>query len=392
MEINIIGLSDILKKIIIELSLSQGTLNLFIIDSHNKKLVEDYINKKQLTNVNIYIHNLFHFIEGSPFLIIDIKEKKLLLRIIKKWSRLNKNGLLILRNIYNYGMTERIFQWLERKGEQKEVIILPELFQLTSTITKSNFLVMGGDVQSPLTKQFRKKIVGSDIPIILVKRNEAELIKMALDAFLILKKAYFIELENIFENSGVDIELIKKSLIQHQSPINLDHHLDIELKSLSNSNIIPANLEKNLIKEAEKIIIQDRDWIIKKLKQLQQLYSLKVIAVWGIDREDTIKKLIRLPISRIQLFQEDKSANIISPKLKITDDPFLAAEDADVLLILTYNDEFISTSLINLEAKMNKKIIIDKINIFELAELKSLKWLYISKGRSTKNKIHNYWR
>ncbi len=69
------------------------------------------------------------------------------------------------------------------------------------------------------------------------------------------------------------------------------------------------------------------------------------------------------------------------PNLRYVEDPYLAATDADALLILTDWTEFCELDLKRLYTLMRYPIVLDGRNLFEPKDMHELGFTYISVGR-----------
>jgi UDPglucose 6-dehydrogenase len=63
------------------------------------------------------------------------------------------------------------------------------------------------------------------------------------------------------------------------------------------------------------------------------------------------------------------------------DDPYAAAEGADVLVIITEWDQFRALDLDRIKLLMNQPVLVDLRNIYKPADMKARGFAYVSVGR-----------
>jgi len=68
-------------------------------------------------------------------------------------------------------------------------------------------------------------------------------------------------------------------------------------------------------------------------------------------------------------------------KVKYAANPYLAAKNADAILILTEWSEFLNLDFDKLKRSLKKPVLIDGRNMYSYEEMKSRGWTYISMGR-----------
>jgi len=375
LELSLLGTTYAIINTLKELNLINWKLHLFPSDNLHKDLLNQYANNKQIDILYDQRH-IEVFLKNASNLIIDSTDKIQLYKLIKQWSRFHDEGMLVIRNSFKIGLGDRIDHWLKRKGKVIEVVVFPSLIEGIKDSKEIQNLILGGNPHGKYTKQFRKKLADHRTSIFITTTKEAELINLAIHSFYYLTEAYWMELEQLHERLQFDMGVIRKGLIQHISllkhSLNIpDYLLDDDLK---------------FIRLAKEIMNEDQFWLMKQIKDLIKKESLKRIAVWGIDREETVKELLSLPIEKIRLYMKKEKRKYISSKLEYISDFYLAAKNAEALIILHNEAEYSAVSLTYLEQMMAKKIMIDQVHLFEKDEMDALQWVYISKGQKNKYK------
>lgn len=361
MEIGILGTSDTLFNKNNEFLLNNSLTHYLLLDKPHQKIVP--------------------FLKKSPVIIMDIKEKNQLYGFVRRWSVFHKKGLLILRRPIELGIADRIDQWLKQNGKEIEVLVFPCLSSFLDNHHQPSHLVLGGNPFTHYTTQFRRFLIDQNHSLFLTSRKEAEFILFLFHSYVLIQKAFWIELEQRSEQLGLDIETIKKG-IPNAFNSYLFHHIipcDI-LKSFIPSKEELNDINKSIIHHAADMVIMDRQWMTDQVQSLFKLEPIQTIAIWGAD-DHTVQMLTALDVQKIQIYSAEDSSRIFSSKIKYCLDPYMAAENAELLLILAYHEKLASISLSRLAEKMAKKKIIDQVNLFEQTEMESLDWFYISKGR-----------
>ncbi len=381
MKISIVGTSKTIHHYIRDINQYKWNIHFYLLDGYNEEDIYRNVNKGELENYFFHQNNLKNFLIQSPVIIIDIVEKKHLYQMIKSWSTFHSKGLLILRNSVELGTGDRIYDWLNRKGKRIEVINFPSMVPY-SMEQSGRTLILGCDPYSTYTMQFRKALADRDsnTSVFLISRKEAELLLYTSQAFLLLKKAFWIEQEKVCTQLEIDVKVIQKGLTSYMDN-NLHNQIISEdfLKTINPVNMSRSYKYLRLVQYAKEIVKKDKLWIIYQLQHFIKKRAVKNIAVWGED-ENIINRLLLLPIERIQIIK-DKNRKLHHTKLVSYSNPYLAAKNADVLLLLNNQERYVTISLHKLEKVMLKKIIIDQANLFEQAEMEALHWNYISKGR-----------
>ncbi|OEF99649.1 hypothetical protein BHF71_08155 [Vulcanibacillus modesticaldus] len=386
MVFNIIGTVDEILKIVMELSFLPIKIEISLIGQKNKNLIETYIRQKKLTNIQILSDEFSIIMKKTNCLVLAINDRNKTLKIIKDWIRFHDIGVLVLMSVFEFGFSDKVYQWLIGRGKRIEVIVIP---RLPYSKIKDRYFLIGGQSYFGLAMFLRKELAKINVPVFLISRKEAEISQFAYQSFLIVKKAYQIELEKNCKKLGVDIEVIKKALNQISGFRYLKEREDKYWlnKSLSQLNNYQVESEQKLFNLSRKIVKNDKDWAVEELKRLLSQHPIQVVAIWGIDEIETVLKISRLSIKRIHIYDDSNNQKLVSSKVFYFKDLYQTVDGADILLILDLNDDYTTVSLSALEKRISQKIIIDRFNIFELYEINLLNWIYISKGRAN---VYNY--
>lgn len=364
-----INLDEMLKNDI----LSHLQINLFNMKYQNTEIV----NQELLTL----------FLKESSILMLHLTEKQQLLSYIKKWSDHHTNGLLILSSPIEIGMANHIYHWLQRKGKKIEVAVLPMLsFFFQSNQKQLNFFLLGGKSNGSMTRKFRREIAKLNIPFLFTSCKETELISIALDFYYAFRKAFILDLEQIAVEQKVDVEVLKKGLKMIPEYDYFPPYHEEQTKKLIQTLILLQRIEKKpnlFVRLIYKKIKEDFMWPIQQIVELKRVHSINRVTVYGYN-EDILVRLTHLPFQQIMVFtpiSHKIHKRIVSPKIEYISDLYQAAQQTDLILFLSSLNVISTISLQRLGNYVSKKIIIDPLNLFEIDEMKALKWTYISKGR-----------
>ncbi len=372
--------------------IQENKVTLFILGQKNHRgVVEKYMKEENINNAEIVIE-LENFFQSTNHLLIDINDKAQLLHLIRKWSEFHKQGILILRSILEIGLSDKIDQWLKRKGKYIDVFVYPAMYDFKCNTGSATSLLLGGDFCTESSKYLRKSIARHQLPILLNNRAEIEITYAVILFSHLLKQIYINDLVKVTENLGVDIENIKKGLPPYMKdcPIDIDRIKATKLiKSMtvgSNVNYTDNTMVQHTLTQFQKL----NKWMYDKLRMVIEKSLIMKIAIIEPKKTDikSIKKIASLPIDQIHIYTKYNDLNIPSKKVKYTNDLYIAIKNADVLVVSSYDDRIAAISLNRLASLMNQKIIIDSINLFEWNEIRDLNWTYISKGRYNAY-IHN---
>jgi len=366
---------DTLRK---NIFLRNNLINLYITDKQKENFHQNYFKNLGMYNINIY-NDLQQFIGEAKILMIDASEKRVLFAtIINNWVKYHQHGALILSNNTTVGLVDRISKKLKQSNQRIELInyIFVEQQEKCIADKRNRLIILGGNIYGKYISKIRKYIASKHIPVLLIPSRDAEAISKTIGGYNILKKAYLSQLEDYYEQNGLDIEIMKKAISFNHNLTISNERYGIDLKGIQ------------LVSHAKQIVKGDNNWVIKIISNLTKYLQtpVKRIAIWGRISSSELDKLVKLPITDINFFSFS-NIELNDPKLKKFNKIYASVENVDLLVINSYHDKFASISLNKLEKNMNRKIIIDRYNLFELEEMTALKWTYISKGRK---KVYNF--
>jgi UDPglucose 6-dehydrogenase len=239
-------------------------------------------------------------------------------------------------------------------------------------------------------------------PIVVTDIKSAELIKHASNSYLAAKISFINALSQVCERAGADILKVAEGL-------GLDKRIG---KSFLNAGLgyggacLPKDLDAfihiaeklgynfELLKVVKKINEQQKEFIIKKIKDSLWIIKDKIIGILGLTfkpNTDDIRNAVSLGIIK-ELKKEGAKIKVYDPQgmekakkvlegVKFCANPYEVAKASDCLLIVTEWEEFKKLDLKRIKKLMKQPLIIDGRNIYLPQELKRLGFRYKGIGR-----------
>jgi UDPglucose 6-dehydrogenase len=242
-------------------------------------------------------------------------------------------------------------------------------------------------------------------PILQTSTKAAEIIKHASNAFLATKISFINVVANICEAAGADVEEVARG-------IGMDTRIGPKFLRAGvgyGGSCFPKDVaafrhvaeqvgvDFALLHEVEKINEEQKHRFFQKIRSALWTFRGKKIGVLGLAfkggtddiREspaiDIVKNLL---VEGCDVYAYDpaaakRSQEIIpeSARLHYVDDPYVAAQDADALLILNDWQEFAELDLEKLHYTLRYPIVIDGRNLYDPATMSDAGFTYLSVGR-----------
>ena len=259
---------------------------------------------------------------------------------------------------------------------------------------------MAKEILSKLYKPF----INTNRPIIYMDERSSELTKYASNTFLATKITFMNEIANLCEKIGADVDMVRKGMGSDERIGNRFLYPGIgyggscfpkDVHALVKSSDEAAYDFKILKSVLDINKVQKKSLIPKVSNFFNNKLSGKKIAIWGLAfkpntddiREapaiDVINELL-LVDAKISAYDPEAMPNmkkLYGDKINFTSNAYDALKDADCLLICTEWSEFTSPSFDKMKSLMNKSIIFDGRNIFDLEVMQNNGFHYESVGR-----------
>ena len=271
-------------------------------------------------------------------------------------------------------------------------------------------LVIGTDSDIALIAlcEVYESLISSGTPYVLTNVQTAEMIKYASNAFLSVKISYINEVANLCDATDADVKTVAYAMgLDHRiSPAFLNpgpgfggscfpkdsqaivhiagqHHLPFYT--------VRAALDANTIQQGKPV----EKLQALMLRELEEDLEGKTVAIFGLAFKAGTDDVRYSPAIRtIELLQElgadiiaydpiaANNMRMIFPDIMYCSSPYLAAKDADAVVIMTDWDEIQQIDFARLKKVMHYPIIVDARNIINPEILKQLGFACDTIGRS----------
>jgi UDPglucose 6-dehydrogenase len=241
-------------------------------------------------------------------------------------------------------------------------------------------------------------------PLIVTSAKSAELIKHASNAFLAMKISFINAVASICENVGANVQQVCRG-------IGTDSRIGPRFLNPGvgyGGSCFPKDLmafravarecgyEFHLLDEVMRINEEQRSRFIRKVRSALWTLRGKKLGVLGLAfkggtddiRESPAILLIQsllqegCEISAYDPAAQERAKEVLISSVRMADDAYDAARDADALLILTEWEEFAALDLKLLKAALKYPIIIDGRNLYDPETMAANGFTYYSVGRS----------
>jgi UDPglucose 6-dehydrogenase len=256
------------------------------------------------------------------------------------------------------------------------------------------------EAQAVMTELYRPLYL-NETPIVFTSRRTSELIKYAANGFLALKITFINEIADLCEALGADVQQVARG-------IGLDKRIGakflhagpgyggscfpkdtLALVRTARDAASPVKLIETTIavNDARKTAMAD-----KVVDALGGELAGKTVGVLGLTfkpNTDDMREAPSLAIipalqalgARVQAFDPEGHTEARQRDVALKDDPYGAAEGADVLVIITEWDQFRALDLDRIKRLMKRPALVDLRNIYKPADMRARGFEYTSVGR-----------
>jgi UDPglucose 6-dehydrogenase len=253
-----------------------------------------------------------------------------------------------------------------------------------------------------LMRELYRPLYLNETPIVFTGRRTSELIKYAANGFLAMKITFINEIADLCEAVGADVQQVARG-------IGLDNRIGgkflhagpgyggscfpkdtLALVRTARDAGSPMALIETTVKvnDARKKAMSE-----KVARAADQDLAGKTIGVLGLTfkpNTDDMRDAPSLDIvpalqargAKVQAFDpEGHEARQMLPDVDFKDDPYGAAEGADVLVLITEWDQFRALDLDRIKLLMNKPVMVDLRNVYKPDDMQARGFAYTSVGR-----------
>ncbi len=302
---------------------------------------------------------------------------------------------------------DKVAETIKRYSKAKvdfDVVSNPEFLRegfAVEDLMRPDRIVIGVRSQRPVAA-LKQIYAPFDAPIIITDINSAELIKHASNSFLALKISYINALSVLCEATGANIQEVANGMGMDQRigrrflQASLGFGGSCFPKDLSAFIQIAAQVgyDFRLLKEVQQINADQMDRFVKKIVDTLWVLKDKTIGVLGLAFKQNTDDIRMSPAIELchRLQKEGAILRVHDPKamekartvlkdVTFVEDMNAVAEGCDALILATEWDEFKKLDLERVRKSLTHPILFDGRNLFDLAEMESLGFIYKSIGR-----------
>ena len=318
----------------------------------------------------------------------------------------SRHCLVVIKSTVTVGTSRNLTEFLKKQDLVEKVTMIsnPEFLREGSGVRDfwEPARIVVGSQNEETSRTVANLYAPRGVPILLTSWENAELIKLASNAFLATKISFINEIALLSEQVGGDIRVISKGLglDPRINPLFIEAGLGFsgpclekDLNSLINQ-FQKVQQQARILESVLQVNEGQRNGIVEKLQQ--QLGSLKgkKIAVFGMAfkaETDDVRQSHSLPIVKHLLELEAiltisdpwvgslKQAGLSEaelPGVEWVTSPYDAAKGKDAVLILTAWQEYRNLDLNKLKGLMCNPLIVDGRNLFNAEDLRAQKINY----------------
>jgi UDPglucose 6-dehydrogenase len=254
-----------------------------------------------------------------------------------------------------------------------------------------------------LMRELYRPLYLNETPIVFTSRRTSELTKYAANAFLAMKITFINEMATLCEAVGADVQQVARG-------IGLDKRIGnkflnagpgyggscfpkdtLALVRTAREAGAPVELIETTVRVND---ARKKAMAVKVGKAIQTDLKGKTVGVLGLTfkpNTDDMRDAPALDIvpalqahgARVQAFDPEggHEARQLLRDVDFKDDPYGAAEGADVLVIITEWDQFRALDLDRIKLLMNAPVLVDLRNIYKPEDMRARGFAYTSVGR-----------
>jgi UDPglucose 6-dehydrogenase len=305
-----------------------------------------------------------------------------------------KTGDKVAETIKRYGKGQADFDVVSNPEFLREGFAVEDLM-------KPDRIVVGVRSQRPVTA-LQEIYAPFSAPVIITDISSAELIKHASNSFLALKISYINALSVLCEATGANVQEVANGM-------GMDERIGRRFLQASlgfGGSCFPKDLSAfikiaeqvgydfRLLKEVQRINAAQMDRFVKKILDTLWVLKDKTIGVLGLAFKQNTDDIRTSPAIELchRLQKEGAALRVHDPKamekaravlkdVTFVEDMNAVAEGCDALVIATEWDQFKRLDLERARKALSHPILFDGRNLFDVAEMARLGFIYKSIGR-----------
>jgi len=299
---------------------------------------------------------------------------------------------------------KKIISKYAKKNVKFDVASNPEFLRegtaISDTMNPERIII--GTESKKAEKILRNIYANFNSPILITDITSAELIKLSANSFLAMKVSFINAVAVICELANANVAKVAEGIGMDSRIGRSFLHAGIGYGGfclpkdvnafISVSKALGYNFR--LLKEVKRININAQEHFVRKMEQELGNLKDKTIAALGLSfkpntddiRESPAIAIIKILLSKGAKIQAYDPVAIAETKKVLQNiiyctSPYKAVENADCVAILTEWNEFKKLDLARIKKLLNKPIVFDGRNIFDVDNMKKLGFIYRSIGR-----------
>lgn len=309
------------------------------------------------------------------------------------------------------GTSEKVAAILAEKLPKKmfDVVSNPEFLRegvAVEDFLKPDRVVIGtrSEKASRLMKQLYEPFVRQGNPIYFMDERSAEMTKYAANSYLAARISFMNEIANLCEKLGANVDQVrigmgsdsrigKRFLFPGIGYGGSCFPKDVQALAKTAGNY---SYDFKILKTVMKVNTIQKSVLTKKIRKFyKNELAGRTIGVWGLafkPNTDDIREAPALVIidellaagARVQAFDPEAMANvkaIYGDRVQFVTNMYDALKGADALAIMTEWSEFRNPDFGRMQNLLKETVIFDGRNVYDLEQMRSLGFNYISMGR-----------
>ncbi|OAB80218.1 UDP-glucose dehydrogenase family protein [Cochleicola gelatinilyticus] len=325
-------------------------------------------------------------------------------------KKIKSYKVIVDKSTVPVGTAEKVYSVIAKNAScEFDVVSNPEFLRegfAVDDFMKPERIVVGSssDRATVLMQKLYSPFVRSGNPILIMDEKSAELTKYAANSFLATKITFMNEIANYCEKVGADVDKVRVGM-GTDSRIGKrflfpgigygGSCFPKDVKALQKAGK-DSNYDFKILNAVIDVNVRQKTILLPKMEgYFKDDLKGKTIAVWGLafkPETDDIREAPAIDMmngllkrgATLQVFDPEAMPNIkkqFGDTLQYSESMYDAVKGADALLICTEWSIFRTPDYAKLRELMNDTVIFDGRNLYNVDDLKTEKFTYISIGR-----------
>jgi UDPglucose 6-dehydrogenase len=353
---------------------------------------------------------------GTPSLsdgVADMRQVLAAAAAIGRRLPVGRKTFVVTKSTMPIGSADLVTQLLTEHaapGAEFHVITNPEFLREGSAlqdILHPDRIVLGAD-DRVAAEAVAALYAASGAPVLYTDRRSAEMVKYAANAFLATKISFINEVAQVCDRLGADVTIVAKGL--GLDPRIGPHYLEAGVGF--GGSCLPkdvgalarmadaSGLHPQLLRAVLDINIDTRRRFVAWAERLVDGLDGRTVAVWGLAYKQDTDDLRDSPALHVISMLHERgaairaydpeamnNAELVVPYVRMCASPYEAAEDADVVMVLTPWREFHHVDPDRVAVAMRGDLFMDGRNIYEPDLMRAAGLRYVAIGRPVNGAI-----